>query len=178
MQGYETVFITHPDLSEDELSGALNKLKESITKNSGELVKELVWGRRRLAYQIANQNFGIYHVWYLTGDQSMLDELQRQFNYSDQILRYQTIKAEDLEAEASFFLELKNIQDAAAAKKRKPVIPVHESGSEKHLEETEKDTERVSEDHSEEEEIVPELDASETESETASEPDAEPAEVE
>ena len=82
MIGYETVFITHPDLEEADLKKSLKKFKDIIKKGKGKLIHEYLWGRRRLAYQIANQNHGVYHIWYLHGTGAILDELQTQFRYS------------------------------------------------------------------------------------------------
>ena len=117
MIGYETVFITHPDLEEADLKKSLKKFKDIIKKGKGKLVHEYLWGRRRLAYQIANQNHGVYHIWYLQGTGAILDELQTQFRYSDEVLRFQTVKVDDLDQEAGFFSEmLKAQQEEAAAR--------------------------------------------------------------
>ena len=117
MIGYETVFITHPDLEEADLKKSLKKFKDIIKKGKGKLVHEYLWGRRRLAYQIANQNHGVYHIWYLQGTGAILDELQTQFRYSDEVLRFQTVKVYDLDQEAGFFSEmLKAHQEEAAAR--------------------------------------------------------------
>ena len=117
MIGYETVFITHPDLEEADLKKSLKKFKDIIKKGKGKLVHEYLWGRRRLAYQIANQNHGIYHIWYLQGTGAILDELQTQFRYSDEVLRFQTVKVDDLDQEAGFFSEmLKAQQEEATAR--------------------------------------------------------------
>ena len=117
MIGYETVFITHPDLEEADLKKSLKKFKDIIKKGKGKLVHEYLWGRRRLAYQIANQNHGVYHIWYLQATGAILDELQTQFRYSDEVLRFQTVKVDDLDQEAGFFSEmLKAQQEEAAAR--------------------------------------------------------------
>ena len=117
MIGYETVFITHPDLEEADLKKSLKKFKDIIKKGKGKLVHEYLWGRRRLAYQIANQNHGVYHIWYLQATGAILDELQTQFRYSDEVLRFQTVKVDDLDQEAGFFSEmLKAHQEEAAAR--------------------------------------------------------------
>ena len=115
MIGYETVFITHPDLEEADLKKSLKKFKDIIKKGKGKLVHENLWGRRRLAYQIANQNHGVYHIWYLQGTGTILDELQTQFRYSDEVLRFQTVKVDDLDQEAGFFSEMMKAQQEAAA---------------------------------------------------------------
>ena len=115
MIGYETVFITHPDLEEADLKKSLKKFKDIIKKGKGKLVHEHLWGRRRLAYQIANQNHGVYHIWYLQATGAILDELQTQFRYSDEVLRFQTVKVDDLDQEAGFFSEMLKAQQEEAA---------------------------------------------------------------
>ena len=122
MIGYETVFITHPDLEEDDLKKSLKKFKDIIKKGKGKLVHEYLWGRRRLAYQIANQNHGVYHIWYLQGTGAILDELQTQFRYSDEVLRFQTVKVDDLDQEAGFFSEMLKAQQEEAAARSAPSI--------------------------------------------------------
>ena len=122
MIGYETVFITHPDLEEADLKKSLKKFKDIIKKGKGKLIHEYLWGRRRLAYQIANQNHGVYHIWYLQGTGAILDELQTQFRYSDEVLRFQTVKVDDLDQEAGFFSEMLKAQQEEAAARSAPSI--------------------------------------------------------
>ena len=122
MIGYETVFITHPDLEEADLKKSLKKFKDIIKKGKGKLVHEYLWGRRRLAYQIANQNHGVYHIWYLQASGAILDELQTQFRYSDEVLRFQTVKVDDLDQEAVFFSEMLKAQQEEAAARSAPSI--------------------------------------------------------
>ena len=106
MTGYELVFITDPNLSEKDQAVVLKKFKKNLTEFGGKLIHEYVWGRRRLAYEIAGNDFGVYHAWYFTGIGKTVDELQRQFGFSDDVLRNQIVKTEDLDAEASFLLNL------------------------------------------------------------------------
>ena len=106
MTGYELVFITVPNLSEKDQAVVLKKFKKNLTEFGGKLIHEYVWGRRRLAYEIAGNDFGVYHAWYFTGIGKTVDELQRQFGFSDDVLRNQIVKTEDLDAEASFLHNL------------------------------------------------------------------------
>ena len=122
MIGYETVFITHPDLEEADLKKSLKKFKDIIKKGKGKLIHEYLWGRRRLAYQIANQNHGVYHIWYLQGSGAILEELQTQFRYNDEVLRFQTVKVDDLDQEAAFFNEMLKAQQEEAAARSAPSI--------------------------------------------------------
>ena len=106
MTGYELVFITDPNLSEKDQAVVLKKFKKNLTEFGGKLIHEYVWGRRRLAYEIAGNDFGVYHAWYFTGIGKTVDELQRQFGFSDDVLRNQIVKTDDLDAEASFLHNL------------------------------------------------------------------------
>ena len=106
MTGYELVFITDPNLSEKDQAVVLKKFKKNLTEFGGKLIHEYVWGLGRLAYEIAGNDFGVYHAGYFTGIGKTVDELQRQFGFSDDVLRNQIVKTEDLDAEASFLHNL------------------------------------------------------------------------
>ena len=106
MTGLELVFITDPALSDKELESLKKNIKMSLSKSEGKLFHEYVWGRRRLAYEIDGNDFGVYHTWYFTGSGKTVDELQRQFGYSDSVLRHQIIKVGDIDSEAAFMQNL------------------------------------------------------------------------
>ncbi len=145
MTGYELVFITAPTLSEEDLAVVLNKFKKTITEFDGKLIHEYVWGRRRLAYEIAGNDFGVYQAWYFTGSGKTVDELHRQFGYSDDVLRNQIVKTDDLDAEAAFLHNLIPPKEETAEKEE-----VKEKSAENATEvvkqtETETETETVPE---------------------------------
>ena len=119
MTGFELVFITDPALSDKELESLQKNIKMSLSKSEGKLVHEYVWGRRRLAYEIEGNDFGVYHTWYFTGSGKTVDELQRQFGYSDNVLRHQIVKAEDLDAEAAFMQSLIPPKEEIVEKEKK-----------------------------------------------------------
>ena len=106
MTGYELVFITDPSHNNDELVSVLKNFKKILTKSRGKLIHEYIWGRRRLAYEISGNDYGVYHAWYFTGAAKTVEELQRQIGYSVDILRHQIIKTDDIDTEAAFLQTL------------------------------------------------------------------------
>jgi len=106
MIGYELVFITDPSHNKDEMASVLKNFKKILSKSKGELIHEYVWGRRRLAYEISGNEYGVYHAWYFTGTEKIVEELQRQIGYSADILRHQIIKTDDIDTEAAFLQTL------------------------------------------------------------------------
>ena len=139
MTGYELVFITVPNLSEVDLEVVLKKIKKILTEFDGKLIHEYVWGRRRLAYEIAGNDFGLYHAWYFTGSGKTVDELQRQFGYSDDILRNQIVQSDDIDADATFLhylippkeetLDKEEVQEKSAESAKK-IVEQNEINSE------------------------------------------------
>ena len=106
MQGYESVFITDPDLSDEALTGVLDKIKNTVTHQGGEVQQYHLWGRRRLAYLIKKKTHGVYHLLYITGGEAMLKELTQQYRFTEEIMRFQTIRVENIQKESETFFEL------------------------------------------------------------------------
>ncbi len=106
MQGYESIFITDPDLSEEALTGILDKIKNTVTDQGGEVQQYHLWGRRRLAYLINKKAYGTYHLFYITGGQEMLKSLAQQYRFTEEIIRFQTIRVENIQEESERFLQL------------------------------------------------------------------------
>ena len=59
MNQYEIAVLYHPDLEVD-LSKAEEKVAKIITGNGGKIIKTDNWGKRKLAYQIKKQDYGVY----------------------------------------------------------------------------------------------------------------------
>jgi len=59
---YETVFITTPVLSEAQMKEAVDKFKNVITSNGGEIIHEENWGLKKLAYPIQKKSTGFYYL--------------------------------------------------------------------------------------------------------------------
>jgi small subunit ribosomal protein S6 len=76
MRTYEMMFILKPDLSEDDIAEARERLQTIIADFGGEFLKELDgWGKKRLAYSIEDYSEGIYAVWHFNGETGMLEIL-------------------------------------------------------------------------------------------------------
>jgi len=58
---YEGVFIVKPDLTEDDAKGVFKAIGDSITKNSGSVKKDEIWGKRPLAYPVKKYKEGHYY---------------------------------------------------------------------------------------------------------------------
>ena len=120
MRRYETILITHVDLSEDELSSLITRYGDIVTGQKGILVKVERWGKRRLTYLIKKQARGFYILIDYAGVGAVVDELERNLKIDDKILKFMTVlKADKVAPEALG----KEIADAAS-KNEKKELPV------------------------------------------------------
>jgi small subunit ribosomal protein S6 len=148
MRRYETIAIINPDLSEEDRSSLLERIKDIITQQEGVLIDEDLWGNRKLAYEIRRKPRGYYARYDYCGMGPLVDELERSFRIDDRVLKYLTVQ---LEADA----DVEKIQaEIASARAAKNEVTAPES------------TETTGEDASPAAEASPERDADATETES------------
>ena len=83
VRDYEAVFITSADLNSEEQAELLDRVRGFVARFEGQICREYFWGRVN-GLPDQKKDYGIYHLWYLSGDGAMLEELERQFGYSEQ----------------------------------------------------------------------------------------------
>jgi len=92
---YEVVFITSPELGEDQYNAVLGKVTETISKYEGTVLVQESWGRRKFAYPIRKQNYGMYTLVDFVGPASLPKELTRLSRLDEKFMRLVTVKIED-----------------------------------------------------------------------------------
>jgi small subunit ribosomal protein S6 len=98
---YETLFITLPNLTEDEEGNLVSGYEQVVTEGGGSMVVNDRLGRRRLAYPIRKFEDGVYTRFLYDSEAGVPKELQRRFGLSDQVLRHLTVRLEPEWAEAA-----------------------------------------------------------------------------
>ena len=91
MRRYEQIVILDSDLSEDERSPVLNRLKELIPQYKGFLIDINEWGQKKLGYEIKKKPRGYYAQINFCGFGDLVDEMERFFRIDDRILKYMTV---------------------------------------------------------------------------------------
>ncbi|MCS6812377.1 MAG: 30S ribosomal protein S6 [Cyanobacteria bacterium] len=93
---YETMYILRPDIGDDAVDEAISKYQTILVENGAELLETQHRGRRRLAYPIKKQREGIYiQMNYRHGDKAVAP-MERAMRLSDEVIRYLTIKEEEV----------------------------------------------------------------------------------
>ncbi|WP_055480340.1 30S ribosomal protein S6 [Sphaerimonospora sp. CA-214678] len=94
MRRYEMMVILDPSLDERTVQPSLDQFLAVVRNDGGTVEKVDVWGRRRLAYDIAKKSEGIYAVVDLTAEPATVKELDRQLNLNEGILRTKVMRPE------------------------------------------------------------------------------------
>jgi len=91
---FEFVFIVDPRLTDEEVVGLSDLYKEMITSGGGEIAREESWGKRKLAYPIADFNEGKYTLFVIEADGNPLIEVEARMRQNEKVLRYLTVRVD------------------------------------------------------------------------------------
>ena len=117
MRSYESVLILKPDIDEPRADGALEKIGEFIKSNGGACLKIEKWGKKRLAYRIRKNRFGIYLNIYHTLDSAKVAALESKYRLFDLIIKFMVLRLTDDELERALGNETEQVEEEKDAAK-------------------------------------------------------------
>ena len=94
MKDYELTVLVQPDL-EPAIDAALEKVRELVTTNGGEVTKEENWGKKKLAYKINKEDFAVYLYMEVKLPANAPLKISNMLNISDYAMRYLLVKADE-----------------------------------------------------------------------------------
>lgn len=94
MNQYEVMYVIDPTLDDGARVELINRFSELVKKNGGEVDRVDEWGKRRLAYAINYKTEGYYVLMYIKAPSSLPQELERNLQIADSVLRYLVIRYE------------------------------------------------------------------------------------
>jgi small subunit ribosomal protein S6 len=100
MRHYELMVILDPSLDERTVTPSLETFLNVVRNDKGTVEKIEVWGKRRLAYEIAKHTEGIYAVLEVTCGPATVAELDRQLGLNESVLRTKVLRREPKRAAA------------------------------------------------------------------------------
>ena len=88
MRRYELMLLLRPDLEDDKLQSAVEKVTRAIVNAGGSLAKVSPWGKRRLAYDIKHHRDASYFLIHFDIEPAEIRPLERGLLISEEILRH------------------------------------------------------------------------------------------
>jgi small subunit ribosomal protein S6 len=101
---YEHVFLARQDLAQAQVDALAENATAIIEANEGKVTKVENWGLRSLAYKIAKNRKAHYVLLNIDAPAGVVAELERQTQINEDIVRYMTIRVDELEAGPSVML--------------------------------------------------------------------------
>ena len=101
MAFYEHVVIARQDISPQQAEALNDTLKSLVEEHGGHIAKIEYWGLRNLTYRIKKNRKGHYSLLALDAPAAAVQELERQLSINEDVLRYMTIRVEELDLELS-----------------------------------------------------------------------------
>ena len=93
---YETIFITPPELSEDDVEKVITDVKDIFASRGAEVERIERWGRKRLAYPVKKKEEGWYVLLQVIGSGAAVQEVERRLRINDNVIKYLSVRLDDV----------------------------------------------------------------------------------
>ena len=97
MREYETLLILKPDLSDNEIGQINDRLKGVLEREGAQFLKCDIWGKKRLAFEVAKNPKGVFVQMCYLSFPSIISEFERNLRMIEPVVRYQTVRIGEVE---------------------------------------------------------------------------------
>ena len=105
---YESVFIARQDVSTPQVEAITDGFAALIEENGGKVAKREYWGLKNLSYRIKKNRKGHYVLFNLDAPSDAVREMERQMRLHEDILRYLTLRLDEIDDEPSIPMQNRN----------------------------------------------------------------------
>jgi small subunit ribosomal protein S6 len=105
---YECVLIARNDVTQQQVEGVADNIATQLEADEGAVKKREYWGLRGLAYRVKKNRKGHYMLLGLDAKPAFITEMERQLSLNEDILRFMTIRVEEIEEAPSAILSRKS----------------------------------------------------------------------
>jgi small subunit ribosomal protein S6 len=108
---YENVFIARQDISGAQVDALADTFTQLVADNGGEVKKREYWGLRNLTYRMRKNRKGHYVLLNLSAPPAAVAELERTMRINEDVIRYMTIRVDELEDGPSAVMQSRGSRD-------------------------------------------------------------------
>jgi small subunit ribosomal protein S6 len=102
---YEHIFMARQDVTSQQVEAMVDQYKGVIEQNGGKVDKTEMWGVKSLAYRIKKNRKAHFTMFNLDAPPAAVAEMERQMRISEDILRFITVRVDELETEPSVMMQ-------------------------------------------------------------------------
>jgi small subunit ribosomal protein S6 len=111
MAYYENVFIARQEISASQVDALSDQFTAVLSENGGGVKKKEYWGLKTLAYRIKKNRKGHYVLLNIDAPPAAVHEMERQMRINEDILRFLTVRVDELEEGQSAMLQSRGRED-------------------------------------------------------------------
>ncbi|ACS41960.1 30S ribosomal protein S6 [Methylorubrum extorquens] len=108
---YEHVFLARQDVTAQQVETMVETYKGVIETGGGTIEKIESWGVKSLAYRIKKNRKAHFTLLNISAPPAAVAEMERQMQISEDVLRFMTVRVEQLEAEPSAMMQKRDRDD-------------------------------------------------------------------
>jgi small subunit ribosomal protein S6 len=108
---YEHIFLARQDVSQQQVEELTTALTEILTANGGKVTKNEYWGLKGLSYRIRKNRKAHYSLMNIDAPSAAVLEMERQMRINEDILRFMTIRVDELEEGPSAMMQKRDRDD-------------------------------------------------------------------
>lgn len=108
---YEHVFLARQDISSQQVDALVEQYKGIIEAAGGQIAKNEYWGVKSLAYRIRKNRKAHFTLLNLDAPSAAVVEMERQMRISEDVIRFITVRVEELEEIPSAMLQKRDRDD-------------------------------------------------------------------
>lgn len=111
MPNYECVFIARQDTPAPQVEALADTFTKVVEDGGGRVTKREHWGLRSLAFRIRKNRKGHYVMLNVDAPAPAVHELERQMRINEHVIRFLTIRVDQLQAEPSAMMQSRSSRD-------------------------------------------------------------------
>lgn len=123
MPFYENVFIARQDISSNQVEALGETFANIISANGGQVTKREFWGLKNLSYRVKKNRKGHYVLFNIDAPAAAVHEMERNMRINEDVLRYLTIRVEELEEGPSAMLQSRHRDRDDRPRRDRPYEP-------------------------------------------------------
>src|SRR5262245_50545328 len=108
---YEHVFLSRQDVSAQQVEELTAQLKGVIEQMGGKISKLEQWGVKSLTYRLRKNRKAHFTFMNLDAPPAVVNEIERQERLNEEVLRYLTVRVEELEEGPSVMMRKVDRED-------------------------------------------------------------------
>jgi small subunit ribosomal protein S6 len=108
---YEHIYLARQDVSPTQVEELTNALTEVLSQGGGKVTKNEYWGLKSLSYRIKKNRKAHYSLLNIDAPAPAIAEMERQMRINEDILRFMTVRVDELEEGPSAMLQKRDRDD-------------------------------------------------------------------